>query len=106
MGIDEIHQSRTVRLVILQSLAILSGTSNATGLSQSQLHRSFYHNGQDVPIGEVRQELDDLVGDGLIRRERSEVLEGFYYKITSAGRDFVRADFPWEKIDEYTGRKA
>ena len=106
MGIDEIHQSRTVRLVILQSLAIISGTSNATGLSIVQLHRSFYRSGQDVPIGEIRRELDDLVGDGLIRRDRSEVLDGFFYAITSAGRDFVRADFPWEKIDEYTGRKA
>ena len=97
---DDIDRSRNIRSQILRDLSSAVRGGVAFGMQFEQFRKGLARSG--VTAGELRQELADLAGDGLVAEKFDPDL-GNLYRITSRGQDFLRADMPWEKIDEFSG---
>lgn len=102
----EVRRSRTIRECILQLLFAAHKGNPDVGVPHDQILAGFSTGRVHYTPDEIGEELIDLVDDGLIEigdAAGGGPLPGKVYKITTRGRDFRRAKFPWQKIDEFTG---
>ncbi len=97
-------KSRTIRECILRVLSIADRAGVAVGFSFQQILDGFATSELEYGDDDVRPDLNDLADDRLVERFSDAARPGMSrYRISSRGRDFVRARFPWGKIDEFTG---
>ena len=103
---DQTQRSRFVRSIVLECLASAARAGNRLGFSYQQLRDGFAASRVDITDAEVRYELQDLTGGGLVEEEWDADLQGHYYTLAKAGMDFVRAGMPWDLLDKFTGGAA
>ena len=97
-------RSRTVRECILRCVSIADKAGVTIGFSLQQVFDGFMTSELQYTPDDVRPELNDLVDDGMIEKFDDPAGGGEKrYRITTRGRDFVRARFPWGRVDEFTG---
>ena len=99
-------RSRLIRECILKLLARVFRASPDVAVEWRQIMDGFMTSRLRYDRSDVEPELADLVEDGLIERVDVPGDDGgpvAAYRITSRGRDFVRAHFPWARIDEFSG---
>jgi len=54
----------------------------------------------------IRRALDDLIDNRLVEAIPHSIRPNVEcYRITGRGADFIRADFPWRKIDDFSGEQ-
>ena len=99
-----VERSRFVRGMIIDLLVITDRVGNSFGLSGDQIRGGFMKSQVAIQDSEIRSELNDLAGDGIIEKQWDADLGEDYYKITSDGRDFKRAGCPWHEVDRFTGK--
>ena len=97
--------SRQTRQAILSVLKNVSDTGLDVFTSTHALTTGLVKSKIDVTCEMVRATLNDLRHDTLIERGEMEYDGPFGYRLTSKGRDFVVAGFPWSAVDEFTGGK-
>lgn len=102
---SDIARSRYLRERVLETLWLADGAGANFGLPLGKVMDQFACARVEVSEADVRRELNDLVDDSLIRREWDEDLTCDLYRITSSGRDFKKAGYPWDKVDQYTGKR-
>ena len=107
MPIDaRVHRSRHIRKRVLLMLAAADEGCPGVGIAHGQILGAFANEANPYTAEEIGRELADLGGDGLIHSSADPYggpLPERIYDITSRGRDFVRAQFPWGGIDEFSG---
>lgn len=99
-------RSRTVRECILRLLYNCFRANADIGVMAAHIFEGFSTGQVQYTQSEIESELADLIADELITIENAPgvgVIAEKIYKTTSRGRDFVRANFPWGRVDEYTG---
>ncbi|MFB3893236.1 MAG: hypothetical protein ACE15C_14565 [Phycisphaerae bacterium] len=100
---------RGIREAILRSVHNLYAAAPEMHLAAEEIYEGFSHGIVAYERSEIDGEIVSLVQDGMIEVQKlpqySE-LPRHGYRITSRGRDFVLAGFPWGKIDEFTGRQS
>ena len=101
----DIARSRIIRERILRMLSRVDRAAIDAGLTTPQVLSGFRASQADASAEDVRGELNDLVNDRLVKRDWDGDLEVHMFRIDTRGREFVKAEFPWSKIDEFTGRK-
>ena len=89
--------------MVLRLLSAADGSGIGLGMTWDQIQTGFARRRTEAPESELRRELNDLVDDGLIATKWDEDFRCDMFRIGSRGREFVKAQFPWEKIDEFTG---
>lgn len=98
---DRIVRSRGIRRQILSILHLqYSAGMAAVGYSVSQLTEGMC-SVLDVDPYEVEREMGDLVDERLVERRMED---GPRYCLTADGADFVKAGYPWDAIDRFTGK--
>lgn len=100
-------RSRAIREAILRLLNNVFMGCPDVGCLASHIYEGFTTGRVRYTQTEIDAELADLVDDRLISVENAPGVEAIpdkLYKATSRGRDFVRARFPWDRVDEYTGK--
>lgn len=100
-----ITRSRWLRELILSLLSSADGAGFSAGMTFNQINGGFARRRREASEADIRRELNDLTDDQLVRHGWDEDLECEMFFIASRGREFCKANFPWEKIDEFTGRK-
>ncbi len=100
----DIGTSRHVRMVLLDALWNAAGAGTGLGFTWLQLKGAF-RSQLEISESDLRRELNDLVNDDLVVREDDEVLNEKIYRITSRGSDFKKCGCPWERVDEFTGKR-
>jgi len=104
----EVETSRTIREAILLMLDAAFKGDPEFDVPRDGILAGFAPGRTRYAPGQIDVELRDLIEDRLVEqvpREPGNPLPDRHYRITSPGRDFVRAKFPWHRIDEYTGRQ-
>jgi len=101
---ESVLASRLLRGRVLGLLAAASRGGNAYGMTAEQVQGAFSVRREPVREPELRDGLLDLADRGLLEKKWDEQIRDDFYSITSRGRDFVRANYPWDRIDEFTGR--
>ena len=100
-------QSRSIRETILRILFNTYSANPSVGLLADHLYIGFSSSQFQYAKNEINVELGDLMEDGLVVVEDAQGTVGPLplkcYKTTSRGRDFFKANCPWERIDEFTG---
>jgi len=95
----ELRRSRHIRRQILTMLIETYRAVPGLAIAVEELLDTVARGGG--PLGfataEVRAELLDLAHDDLVEIDQLRV------RITTTGRDFLRAGCPWEQVDEFTG---
>jgi len=104
----EIRNSRAIRESILRMLYNAFQSSPDIRVRADDIYAGFSTGEIQHDRHEINAELADLMADQLIVVEDIPSVSPVTkkgYKLTSRGRDFVRARFPWGRVDEYTGDK-
>lgn len=102
----ETVRSRRVRERILHMLVAAHRGCPDVGIDHGEILKAFAGDRARYSPADVQAELIDLIDDGLITQHNAPWggdLPEKIYQVTSQGRDFQRAGFPWGRIDEYTG---
>jgi len=99
----EVQRSRMIREAVLQTLGVVQGAGLDLGVSFQQIHTGFSRSRLDVKAAELHREMASLLNDGLIAKAWNEDLESWEFRLTARGADFRRADYPWSRVDEFTG---
>jgi len=97
-----IMRSRTIRQMILHALWIHCQAGLDIGYTLAQLAGGL-ETATDVDANEVRAELRSLQADRLV--ERRQIAGNPTWVITDDGVDFCRANYPWDLVDRFTGRR-
>lgn len=101
-----VQRSRTIRECILKLLSRMFQANPDLAVEARHIYEGFATSRLQYGREDIDPELLDLIEDGLVHVGD---LPGMTtppekgYRLTSRGRDFVRARFPWAKIDEFTG---
>jgi len=102
---SDVARSRWIREIILRLLYAVDGAGMRLGMTWSQVKAGFFRRQHEASDAELRRALNDMVDDELIVREWDEDLRCDMFKMASRGRNFVEADYPWGRIDEFTGNR-
>ena len=97
-------RSRGIRERILRLLAAQYAGNPEAGVPHGQIVEGFSTGRVSYTAAEIQGEVLDLEECGLVRILPGEDQPERTYQITKNGRDFVKAKFPWGRIDEYTGQ--
>ncbi len=101
-------RSRSIREAILRLLRNTFEACPDVGCLAHHIYSGFGSGRVQYDRAEIDAELADLVADKLITVANAagiaEIPEKIYH-ISSRGRDFVLARFPWGRVDEYTGEE-
>ncbi len=103
MPADQIARSRFVRGLLLDLLGTADAAGAGFGLRFDQIRTGVSRSRIEASPAELRRELNDTVDDKLARRKWDDAFGSNMYTITSRGRDFRRADMPWDRIDDFSG---
>lgn len=99
----DVITSRWIRELILRLLSGADGAGIGLGMTWTQIRVSFNSQRREISESDLRRELNDLVDDRMIAKQWDEQMHGDMFRMASRGREFVKAEFPWERIDEFTG---
>jgi len=105
----QVLRSRTIREALLKLLMRMFQADPELAVAGEDLYQGFSTSRLQYDRAEVDGELINLMDEGLVEVVDLPAIFGFerlpakHYRITSRGRDFVRARFPWGKIDEFSG---
>jgi len=105
MNGNDPQRSRFAREMILRLLSAADGAGIGLGMTWSQIRSGFTRRRTEFSDAGIRRELNDLVDDNLIERRWDDDMGCDMFRIVSRGREFLRANCPWERIDEFTGRQ-
>lgn len=102
-----VMRSRSIRQAILSLLEAVFMGSPIIAVRAREIYNGFLTGAVQFDRSEVDGEIADLVAQEMIEakliRPSMEAMPETAYKITAAGRDFVRAGFPWAEIDKFSG---
>lgn len=101
-------RSRIIRECILRLLHNTFRANPDVGVLATHIFQGFGTGLVQYTQAEIEAELADLADDKLITVENAPGLSAVPQKLfrsTSRGRDFARANFPWGRVDEYTGEQ-
>lgn len=101
-----VQRSRTIRECILKLLFGMFRANPDLAVEARHIYEGFATSRLQYSREDIDPELVDLIEDGLVQvidlpGMTTPPEKG--YRLTSRGRDFVRARFPWGRIDEFTG---
>jgi len=104
----QVLRSRTIRECILKLLLRMFQAAPELAVAADHVYEGFSTSRLQYTRDDIDPELMDLIESGLVEAidlpgPGAPGLPAKGYRITSAGRDFVRARFPWGKIDEFSG---
>lgn len=107
MTVDaKVHRRRTIRRHILRMLRAAHVGNPDVGIEFAEICKAFTGGQTNYDREEIQAELIDLLDDGLIKSKPSPFDAMVrIYEISSRGRDFLDADCPWDRIDEFTGKQ-
>ena len=100
-------RSRSIREIVLRQLNSIYAYPNL-GLTYETILVGFSTGVVRYTVDEIEGELVSLIQDGLIVQFNApggEPLPEKLYRIIKNGHDFVLANFPWMRVDEYTGKQ-
>jgi hypothetical protein len=103
----EVVRSRAIREAILRLVNNAYIGCPDVGVMACHIYEGFTTGRVRYTQTEIDAELIDLADENLITIENAASVAPIpdkLYKITGRGRDFVRARFPWGRIDEFTGK--
>jgi len=103
---QEILKSQMIRQAVLNLLALFDAARGRYALTKEQIRRNFIKGRTEVTAADLESELTDLAEQRLIAATFDEELGVWLYTIATRGRDFRRAGFPWDKLDEFSGADA
>ncbi len=102
---SEVTRSRFVRGIVLDALWAADGAGMGAGFTFGQLRSGFAVSRVELGAAELTREMNDLLDDGMVKREWDEDLGCNMYAMDTRGRDFKRAGCPWDRIDEFSGKQ-
>ncbi|MHC4984180.1 MAG: hypothetical protein ACYTF6_13560 [Planctomycetota bacterium] len=103
-------RKRAIRELILRLLRATFEGAPDIGVPYRQILEAFTGGRDTYTTIEIRAQLVDLVEDGLIEIMPAPAGGGLpspgkIYRVTSRGRDFADANYPWHRVDEFSGRQ-
>ena len=104
----QILRSRTIRECILKLLLRMFQAALELAVAADHVYEGFSSSRLQYTRDDIDPELIDLIESGLVEAidlPATGTMPAKGYRITSAGRDFVRARFPWGRVDEYSGNQ-
>jgi hypothetical protein len=101
----KVQRRRTIDEAILGTLYAAFEGGNEKGVFHSLIVAGFAPSRLSYSEDEIQREVIELLDRRLIEIGPDCGLEKAYL-LTARGRDFIRAKFPWAKVDEFTGGQA
>ncbi len=104
-----VRKLRAIREAILRLLYNTFVSCPDVGVMARHVYEGFTTGRVQYMQAEIDAVLADLIEDKLITVENVPGVEAIpdkMYRVTSRGRDFVLARFPWDCIDEFTGKES
>jgi len=101
----EIIRKRSIQQTILQTLNTIWEANPGVCLLTRHLYRGLGNSSVPPTQDEAAAALADLCERKLVAAKAAPTGEPLTkcYIITVTGRDFVMHDFPWDKIDQFSG---
>jgi len=101
----DVDTRRFAREVIIDLLWGAAGGPRGAGFTLAHICAGFLRSQSRVEEPDVRRALRDLESDGLIDRKWDPDLGDDFYTLASRGMDFRTARYPWDRLDEFTGKQ-
>jgi hypothetical protein len=97
----EAMRSQEVRKAVLDILFGYDGTAIGAEIKLETLREGVMSAVPDLTGESLRSELNDLFDRDMLYRRHDPNLGDWLFRIAPRGRDFLHADYPWKKIDEF-----
>lgn len=102
----QVIRSRNIRAVILRLLASVFEACPDVATTIQQVYAGFSSGKMPIDRGEIDSELIVMLQDDWILETTVKTFGPMPEKaflLTRRGRDFLLAEMPWMKVDEYSG---